>query len=105
MTQRRNWGGARREATERVLLQKGDFEAVAWTLNVSRGGLRVVVEEAVCVGEEYLVQVGEQPARLARVIWLREEPDGQIAGLQFSPADDEPPSSFFSSSSGLSEPN
>lgn len=82
VTQRRSLGGARREATERVVLRAGAFEVDAWTLNVSRGGLRVVVEEPVTVGNEYEV-VGESGARPARVVWVREETDGQIAGLQF----------------------
>src|SRR5690606_25258062 len=42
--QRRNLGGARREASERVILTipgtRGHSEIPAWTLNVSRGGLR-----------------------------------------------------------------
>jgi hypothetical protein len=59
-------------------------ELCAWTLNVSRGGLRVVVEDPIVVGVNYLVSVGEDPPRLARVVWLREEADGQIAGMQFT---------------------
>jgi rRNA maturation protein Rpf1 len=54
-----------------------------WTLNVSRGGVRVVVEEAVAAGVDYLVVVGEAKARPARVVWVRDEADGQIVGLQF----------------------
>lgn len=85
MPQRRNLGGARREASERVILRigEGPTEISAWTLNVSRGGLRLVVEEPVVVGGSYWVSVGESDPRRARVIWVREEADGQIAGLKF----------------------
>lgn len=88
--QRRNLGGPRLEASERVVLvpQGGEgedrLELTAWTLNLSRGGLRVVVEDPIVVGAEYLVSVGEAEARLARVVWLRQESDGQIAGMKFS---------------------
>lgn len=114
VSQRRSFGGPRREASERVVIRKapdsadqeaatsaaepataglatgqlqtsppGDEEADAWTLNVSRGGCRVVVEAPVTVGATYEVQVGEMPFRPARVAWVRDEADGQIAGLQF----------------------
>jgi hypothetical protein len=55
----------------------------AWTLNVSRGGCRVIVEESVTIGVDYAVQIGEGEFRPARVVWVRDEADGQIAGLQF----------------------
>ncbi len=91
MPQRRNLGGARREASERVILRvaEGHVEIPAWTLNVSRGGLRLVVEEPVVIGGCYLVSVGESAPRKARVIWVREEADGQIAGLKFEEAVEE----------------
>lgn len=63
---------------------RGDgLDASAWTLNVSRGGIRVVIEEPVNVGSEYEVTVGEDEPRLARAVWVRKEADGQIAGFQF----------------------
>ncbi len=83
VSQRRSLGGARREATERVVIQSDGFETEAWTLNVSRGGLRVVLEQPVIIGSDYQIVVGGQPPRPARVIWVRDESDGQIAGLQF----------------------
>ena len=66
-------------------------------MNVSRGGLRVVVEEdSVTVGSEYQVSIGETEARPVRVVWIREEADGQIAGMQFLDVEgDEVPSSTF----------
>lgn len=83
MTQRRSLGGARREATERVVLKGPGVDVEAWTLNVSRGGLRVVVEGALLVGSEYSVAFPDGSERPVKVVWLREESDGQIAGLQF----------------------
>ncbi len=75
---------------------KGATEISAWTLNVSRGGLRVVLEDPVHVGGRYQVAVGEAPARPAKVIWVREEADGQIAGLQFEDVEGaEVPSSSY----------
>lgn len=62
---------------------RGSTEISAWTLNVSRGGLRLVVEDTVHVGGKYNVAVGDQSPRPAKVVWVREEADGQIAGLQF----------------------
>lgn len=58
-------------------------EISAWTLNLSRGGLRLIVEDAVEVGASYLVTVGDAEERPATVVWMREEADGQIAGLKF----------------------
>lgn len=90
---RRQEGGARREASERILLRRAGFETSGWTLNLSRGGVRVVVEETVEPGVEYQIIIGddESTARRARVIWVQDEADGQIAGVQFLDVDGEPP--------------
>jgi len=66
----------------RPLLAGGEISA--WTLNVSRGGLRLIVEDPVVVGTAYEVIVGEGQPRQATVVWTREEADGQIAGLKFN---------------------
>lgn len=89
---RRQVGGARREASERVLLRAPGFEATGWTLNLSRGGVRIVVEDAIEQGAEYDVLFGDEeaPSRRGRVVWLQQEADGQIAGLQFLLADGTP---------------
>lgn len=86
--QRRAGGGARREATERVTLRGVDFETHGWTLNVSRGGVRAIVEEAVQAGAEYTLLVGddEGSARKVFVVWVQDEADGQIVGLRFADA-------------------
>jgi hypothetical protein len=83
---RRLVGGARREASERVVIRSKGFETQGWTLNVSRGGLRVVVEETLQQGVEYEVVVGDSnndAARAASVVWVKQAADGQIVGLQY----------------------
>jgi len=81
-------GGPRREVSERVWLQQDDGRALdGWALNVSRGGLRAIVEEPVDLGQEFEVRVGmddESPLlRRGRVVWKQDEPDGVIVGIEF----------------------
>jgi hypothetical protein len=71
------------ELSERVTLRSNDLEASGWTLNVSRGGLRAVVEGPLDLGLEYQVAVGDGPARRACIAWSKGEADGQIVGLRF----------------------
>lgn len=87
--QRRASGGARREATERVTLRGPDFETHGWTLNVSRGGMRAIVEEPVESGMEYELVVGDaaESARKVAVVWVQDEADGQIVGVRFLDVD------------------
>lgn len=80
---RRSTGGARREASDRAVLRAGTSEVVGWTLNLSRGGVRLVIEEPVLPGTEYQVQIGDEAARRGRVVWVQTEADGQIVGVQF----------------------
>lgn len=56
-----------------------------WTLNVSRGGLRVVVERPLRVQDLVDVVIGDpaSPPRPGRVAWIKAAPDGQILGIQF----------------------
>ena len=80
-------GGARREVTERVNLKGADGHLLeGWALNVSRGGLRVILEEKVVLGQKFDVTVGTEEAmtRPGRVVWVQEEPDGVIVGLEFT---------------------
>jgi hypothetical protein len=83
--QRRQSGGARREASDRVRLYGVGGEVEGWTLNLSRGGVRIIVEERVELGNEYDISIGddEHIRRPCRVVWVQDEPDGQIAGVQF----------------------
>jgi hypothetical protein len=85
--QRRRAGGARREASERVVIRRGEVEHHGWTLNVSRGGIRAVMEDALLPDVEYLIFVGDEPARRAQVAWMRNEADGQIVGIRFLDVD------------------
>jgi hypothetical protein len=72
------------ELTERVTVRSPDFETTGWTLNVSRGGLRAVVEQPLRADVEYEVLLGEeQTARRARVVWSKDASDGQIVGMQY----------------------
>jgi len=81
-------GGARREVSTRVYFRDaaGKLHHEGWALNVSRGGVRVILEEKIAVGEEYEIDVGtgDGPARRGRVVWVQEEPDGVIVGVEFT---------------------
>ena len=80
-------GGARREVTERVTLESKEGETLeGWALNVSRGGVRAILEEKVVLGQTFDVAIGtdEVLQRPSRVVWVQEEPDGVIVGLEFT---------------------
>jgi hypothetical protein len=88
--QRRATGGARREASERIIIRGAGFETTGWTLNVSRGGVRVIVEDEVELGREYDFYMGDEQGSLkrrGRVVWLQDEADGQVAGVQYLDVD------------------
>jgi hypothetical protein len=86
----------RREVSERVELKgsAGAFEG--WTLNVSRGGVRVIVERELELGDVFEVTVGLAQSsplvRQGRVVWFQEEADGFIAGIAFVVTDRSPQS-------------
>jgi len=84
---RRGTGGARKEVTDRVLLRNGTAELSGWALNASRGGIRVIVEDKVELGGEYDVEMGSEEGagkkRRGRVVWVQEEADGMIVGVEF----------------------
>jgi hypothetical protein len=80
-------GGTRREVTERVNLRFEDGRVLeGWALNVSRGGLRAILEEKVILGQKLEVGVGTDHVlqRRGRVVWVQEEPDGVIVGIEFT---------------------
>jgi hypothetical protein len=80
-------GGARREVTERVTLKTEEGGTLeGWALNVSRGGLRAILEEKVELGQKFDVSIGSDEViqRVGRVVWVQEEPDGVIVGLEFT---------------------
>ncbi len=78
-------GGARRELSDRVTLKGDDCAYEGWALNVSRGGVRAIVEGDIQLGEEYEVTIGDSSplVRRARVVWMQEEKDGVVVGLEF----------------------
>ena len=99
--------GARLEVSDRVSLRAAATGKVleGWALNVGRGGVRVILEESVEPGASYEVTLtagvdpppgeGNGPAPLAarhtgRVVWVQEEPDGVVAGIEFTPEDGKP---------------
>jgi hypothetical protein len=65
----------------------GPYEG--WVLNISRGGVRLVLDGALSVGQVCMVHVGDEEGdadafqRRARVVWAHQEIDGVVAGLQF----------------------
>ncbi|MGH7296868.1 MAG: PilZ domain-containing protein [Polyangiaceae bacterium] len=81
-------GGARHEVSSRVTLKsKGGEVHEGWALNVSRGGIRVILEEKVELGAEFEVTIstgGDTAAPVVgRIVWVQEEPDGVVAGIEF----------------------
>jgi len=94
-------GGARHELSARVSLKptpggpqgpgsvRPSLEG--WALNVSRGGLRVILEETVELGAEFEITISESGVQSAapqpgRIVWVQEEPDGVVAGIEFRAA-------------------
>jgi len=61
---------------------------VGWALNISRGGIRVILEESVDLGQEFDVTVSDgtdaqSPTRRGRIVWVQEERDGMVVGVKF----------------------
>jgi hypothetical protein len=84
----RRLSGARKEATERLTLRAHGFETSGWTLNISRGGLRAIVEDRLAADVEYEVVMGETGApRRAMLVWSQDQSDGQIVGLKYLDVD------------------
>jgi len=55
-----------------------------WALNISAGGLRAVIFSSdLAVNRTCTVRVGAGEPRPCRVAWHKQEPDGQIVGVQF----------------------
>jgi hypothetical protein len=80
-------GGARREVSERVTLRTEDGRVLdGWALNVSRGGLRAILEDKVILGQKFDIGLGtdEVIQRTGRIVWVQEEPDGMIVGIEFT---------------------
>jgi hypothetical protein len=87
---RRGTGGARKEVTDRVFLRDGTAELSGWALNASRGGIRVILEDKVELGSEYEVEVGTgADKKRGRIVWVQEEADGMIVGVEYLDAKEE----------------
>jgi hypothetical protein len=81
---RRN--GVRREVSERVVFRTEDGRSLdGWALNISRGGLRAILEDKVHLGQKFEITLGSEEAalRTGRIVWVQEEPDGVIVGVEF----------------------
>jgi hypothetical protein len=89
-------GKARHELSARVLLNSlprdGNGASLrsleGWALNVSQGGVRVILEEKVELGAEFEVGIEESgtdgsSSHVGRIVWVQEEPDGVVAGIEF----------------------
>jgi hypothetical protein len=104
-------GGARQTVSDRVTF-RGASGAVreGWALNVSRGGIRAILDDdtgKVELGEEYAIIVGDPGDEAAasgkgskggkgsgsgkgsgngkkgKIVWLQEEPDGFVVGVEY----------------------
>jgi hypothetical protein len=71
--------------TARVSLKDASGRVLdGWALNVSRGGVRVILEDKVDPGGEFEVTLDAGPAHnVGRIVWVQEEPDGVVAGIEF----------------------
>jgi PilZ domain len=81
-------GGARHEVSARVTLASSSPARTleGWALNMSRGGIRLILEEKVEPGAEFDVTLDDgsgAAARTGRIVWVQDEPDGVICGIEF----------------------
>ena len=84
LPQTRRAGGARHTVSYRVTFFRGEVEIPGWALNLSRGGVRAVIEDRVELGETLDVHIDEiHVQRKGRVVWSQDEHDGAIVGIQF----------------------
>lgn len=69
-------------------LRRDAAELSGWTLNISRGGARLVLEERAELGGIYHLELGAAAElREVRIVWVQDESDGQIVGVQFLDGD------------------
>lgn len=66
----------------------GGTEYNGWALNISRGGIRVVIEERVELGQEFEIReldpdIADGGPFHGRVVWVQDEPDGSVVGMEF----------------------
>lgn len=78
----------RRPVNVRVSID-GASKAEAWALNLSAGGIRVVCEQTLSVGEMVRLRIdgdddqGLDLAGHGRVVWVKGCPDGYVCGIEF----------------------
>ncbi len=88
----RRVGGARRNVGYRIRFLRGADELEGWALNLSRGGVRAVLDENLVPGETVHVVIDEiSMHKSAKVAWVQVEPDGAIVGVAFDEPLSEPP--------------
>jgi hypothetical protein len=84
--------GARHEVSKRVTLKPvatshAGVALEGWALNMSRGGLRVILEEKVEPGDEFDIAFIDSPPATPEqrgcIVWVQEEHDGVVAGIAF----------------------
>jgi hypothetical protein len=63
-----------------LLFKVAGREVDGWALNISRGGLRAILDEPLDLGTEVEVTIADGEPRLSRIVWIQEEPDGAIVG-------------------------
>jgi hypothetical protein len=87
---------ARRPVNVRVVLD-GKSTAEAWALNLSAGGIRVMCEAPLSVGDMLRLRIdaplraesgtrnddGLELAGLGRVVWVKKCSDGFVSGIEF----------------------
>jgi len=104
----RREGGVRREMSDPVVFHAEERRIDGWALNVSRGGLRAILEEPVQVGDEFEMSTGDTEIRRGvRVVWARAEKGGAIVGVAYKdvtgsvpPPSMPPPGGLTSADSG-----
>lgn len=78
---------ARREMSERVRLFGADGVRKGWTLDVSRTGVRVILDSSVTLGESVEVTIGRRRySRVVKqglVVWFEEDRECVVAGIAF----------------------
>ncbi len=59
----------------------------AWAINLSNGGVRIVAEARLEVGEQVFLRMGDRPETglqgKGRVVWVREQGEDVVAGIEF----------------------
>jgi hypothetical protein len=76
-------GEARKETSERIVFRTHGKLLDGWALNVSRGGLRAILEAKVELGDLFEVRRGDDGWRPGRVVWIQDEPDGVVVGVAY----------------------